>query len=196
MISFRETRYGIAGQILRHVLFHFYASLYCKLSSQTWACWWEAGGHVQYRWLFVYIINTGAVIEANVLSATSVWTAQYRHPIRVCTISVSYTHVVLCFLPSPHVRPASMLLWRRNILNGFIYSSSHSHSGKFPLFYSHFPLPPMTLFRRTFSKCSTLSYPFIFAYNTLNNPPTTHIITPLTTNNPIRWFVVSIAKMG
>jgi hypothetical protein len=63
---------GIAGQILGHVLFHFYTSLYCALSSQTWVCWWEAGGHVQYRWFLVCIINIGAVIEASVLSFTAV----------------------------------------------------------------------------------------------------------------------------
>lgn len=62
--------------------------------------------------------------------------------------------------------------------------------------YSHFPLPPMTLFLLTLSKCSTLSYPLTLAYMILRTPPTTHMMTPLTTNKPMRWLVVRSSKIG
>lgn len=82
------------------------------------------------------------------------------------------------------------------IVGSFYSLSSFSYSIPLLNLYSHFPLPPMTLLLLTFSRCSTLSYPFTLAYAILKPPPTTHMMTPLTTNKPTRWVVVRSWKIG
>jgi hypothetical protein len=76
-------------------------------------------------------------------------------------------------------------------------SLSLSHSLSLSLYtHSHFPPTAIFFARLAFSNSSTLSYPLTHAYNALNPPPTTHIIAPLSANNPTRCTFVNKPKIG